>query len=179
MGWDGPEGSEQRRKDLIALPHQVRSEEGRPDRNVLHAVGSVLCVGEEQQTLVVVHGGGYTSVREQGYQSSSATRPAHQCLDNGQLEQGHDRGTRGGPGGGRRTLLQQDSLKKRILVAEHETFVSGTTVTLLQGLQRLFMVLDGGLELLDVLGAPLSERSLGLPVPLLALLGCGIYLWLG
>jgi hypothetical protein len=52
-------------------------------------------------------------------------------------------------------------------------------VTLLQRLQRLFMVLDGGLELLDVLGAPLSERSLGLPVPLLALLGRGIYLGLG
>ena len=84
-----------------------------------------------------------------------------------------------GPDSKRRTLLQQDSLKKRILVAEHETFVSGTTVTLLQGLQRLFMVLDGGFELLDVLGAPLSERSLSLPVPLLALLGGGIYLWLG
>jgi hypothetical protein len=40
------------------------------------------------------------------------------------------------------------------------------------------MVLDGGLELLDVLGAPLSERSLSLPVPLLALLGRGIYLGL-
>lgn len=179
MGWDDPEGNGQRRKDLIALPRQVRSEEGRPGRNVLHAGGSMLCVAEGQQTLAAVHGGGYTSVREQGYRSSSATRPAHQCLDKGQLEQGHEGGTRGGPGSRQRTLLQQDSLKKRILVAEHETFVSGTTVTLLQGLQRLFMVLDGGFELLDVLGAPLSERRLGLPVPLLALLGRGIYLWLG
>jgi hypothetical protein len=86
--------------------------------------------------------------------------------------------TKDGRGSKQRTLLQQDSLKKRILVTEHETFVSGTTVTLLQGLQRVFMVLDGGLELLDVLGAPLSERSLSLPVSLLALLGRGIYLGL-
>lgn len=88
-------------------------------------------------------------------------------------------GTGDGPGSQQRTLLQQDSLKKRILVTEHETFISRTTVTLLQSLQCLFMVLDGGLELLDVFGAPLSECSLSLPIPLLALLGCGIDLWLG
>lgn len=88
--WDDPEGNEQKRKDLVALPRQVRSVEGRPGRNVLHAVGSVLCVAEEQLPLTTEHGGGYTSVREQDCPFSSATRPAHQCLDNGQLDRRQD-----------------------------------------------------------------------------------------
>jgi len=179
MEWDVLEGSGQRRKDLIALPRQVRPVEDRPDRNVLHAGDSMLCVAKEQLPLAPVHGGGYTCVREQGYPSSSATRPAHQCLDSGQLGRWEKEMAGQGPDSKRRTLLQQDSLKKRILVAEHETLIRGAAVALLQRLQCLFMVLDGGLELLDVFGATLSERSLCLPVPLLALFGCGIYLWLG
>ena len=44
-------------------------------------------------------------------------------------------------------------------------------MTLLQLLQGLFMVLDGALQLLDVLGSALAEGGLCLPVPLLSLLG--------
>ena len=40
------------------------------------------------------------------------------------------------------------------------------------------MDLDGLLELLDVLGTPLPEGSLGLAVPLLPLLRCGVDLCL-
>ena len=49
-------------------------------------------------------------------------------------------------------------------------------MTVLEVLQRLLMVLDGALELLDILGAALAEGSLGLPVALLALLRRGVYL---
>jgi hypothetical protein len=44
----------------------------------------------------------------------------------------------------------------------------------LQVLQRLLVVLDGALELLDVFGAALAEGSLGLAVALLALFRGGI-----
>lgn len=50
-------------------------------------------------------------------------------------------------------------------------------MALLQVLQGVFMVLDGGLELLDVLGASLAEGGLSLAVALLALLGGGVDLW--
>jgi hypothetical protein len=53
---------------------------------------------------------------------------------------------------------------------KHQTFVGGTAVTLLQVLQRLLMVLDSTLQLLDVLSTALAEGSLSLPVPLLSLL---------
>jgi hypothetical protein len=49
-------------------------------------------------------------------------------------------------------------------------------VAVLQVLQRLLVVLDSALELLDVLGAPLAEGSLSLPVALLALFRGRIYL---
>ena len=42
-------------------------------------------------------------------------------------------------------------------------------MTVLQVLQRLFMVLDRALQLLDILGPSLSEGSLCLPIALLAL----------
>lgn len=74
------------------------------------------------------------------------------------------------------TFFEQDPLEQRVLVSEHQALVGSTAVALLQVLQRLLMVLDGALELLDVLCASLAEGSLGLAIALLALLGCGIYL---
>lgn len=47
-------------------------------------------------------------------------------------------------------------------------------MTLLQALQGILMLLDGGLQLLDVLGPPLAKGGLGLTIPLLPLLGGGI-----
>lgn len=46
----------------------------------------------------------------------------------------------------------------------------------LEAVQVRLMDSDSLLELLDVLGAALAESSLGLSVPLLALLGGGVYL---
>jgi hypothetical protein len=74
------------------------------------------------------------------------------------------------------TFLEQDPLQQRVLVPEHQALVGGTAVALLQVLQRVLMVLDGALKLLDVLGTALAEGSLGLAVALLALLRGGIYL---
>jgi hypothetical protein len=74
------------------------------------------------------------------------------------------------------TFLQQDPLEQRVLVPEHETLVGGIAVTVLEVLQRLLVVLDGALELFDVLGAALAEGSLGLAIALLALFRGGVYL---
>lgn len=74
------------------------------------------------------------------------------------------------------TLLQQDSLEKGVLIAKHQTFISRMSMALLQALQRVFMLLDGSFQLLNVLGPPLAESSLGLAVALLPLLGRCIYL---
>lgn len=49
-------------------------------------------------------------------------------------------------------------------------------MALLQRLQGVLIDLDGALQLLYVLCAALAKCSLGLPVPLLALFGSGIYL---
>ena len=171
--WDDNGGNEQRRKDLVALLNQVQFLEERPGQHVLHVDGSRLSSAGEQVPLTLARDGGYTNVREQGYRSSSATRPAHQCLGGGQYVVKSGCQCIWGP-----TLFQQDSLEKRILVAEHQTFICGAAMALLQCLQCLLMVLDGGLELLDVFGAPLTERSLRLPIPLLALFRRGINLWL-
>lgn len=73
-------------------------------------------------------------------------------------------------------LFQQDSLEQGVLIAEHQTFIGRMSMALLQALQRVFMLLDGGFQLLDVLGPPLAKSSLGLAVALLPLLGRGIYL---
>jgi hypothetical protein len=72
------------------------------------------------------------------------------------------------------TFFQQDSFEERVLVAQHETLVGSIAVAVLQVLQRLLVVLDGALELLDVFGAALAEGSLGLAVALLALFRGGI-----
>lgn len=70
----------------------------------------------------------------------------------------------------RLTFLQENSLEQRILVPEHQALISGRTMTLLEGPQSVFVLLDRCLELLDVLGSTFSERRLGLSVALLALL---------
>lgn len=75
---------------------------------------------------------------------------------------------------GEPTFLQQDALEQRVFISQHKTFISGATMVLLQGLQGLLVMLDGTLQLLDVLGATLAEGGLGLPVPLLALFRGGI-----
>jgi hypothetical protein len=74
------------------------------------------------------------------------------------------------------TFLQKNPLEQRVLVPKHQTFVCCTAMALLEGLQRLLVDLDGALQLLYVFSPPLSESCLGLPVPLLALFGSGIYL---
>ena len=79
----------------------------------------------------------------------------------------------------RPTLLQEDTFKQRVLVPEHQAFVGGGSVALLQILQRIFMMLDGLLQLLDILRPPLSEGRLGLSVALFSLFRGGIYLATG
>lgn len=80
-----------------------------------------------------------------------------------------------GKGGGEgATFLEQDPLEQRVLVSEHQALVGGIAVTILQVLQRLLMMLDGALQLLDVLCAALTESGLGLAIALLALFGSGI-----
>lgn len=76
----------------------------------------------------------------------------------------------GRPGTSRHTFLQENSLEQRILVPEHQALISGRTMTLLEGPQSVFVLLDRCLELLDVLGSTFSERRLGLSVALFALL---------
>jgi hypothetical protein len=44
-------------------------------------------------------------------------------------------------------------------------------MTLLQRTKSIFVLLDRRLKLLNVLGPAFSERSLSLPIPLLAFLG--------
>lgn len=66
------------------------------------------------------------------------------------------------------TFLQKDPLEQRVLVSQHQALVGGGSVALLQRLQRLFVPLDGGLQLLDVLGAAFAKGRLSLAIPLLA-----------
>lgn len=76
----------------------------------------------------------------------------------------------GRPETSRLTFLQENSLEQRILVPEHQALIGGRTMTLLEGPQSVFVLLDRRLELLDVLGSTFPERRLGLSVALLALL---------
>jgi len=76
----------------------------------------------------------------------------------------------------RLTLFKKDPFKQGVLVSEHQTFVGRGAVALLKSRQRLLILLDRCLKLLDVLGAALSEGSLRLSVALLTLLRRGIYL---
>lgn len=67
-------------------------------------------------------------------------------------------------------LLEEDALKQRVLVSQHQTLVRSSTVGSVQISQRLFLNTDGLLKLFDVLGPPLAESCLSLAVALLALL---------
>jgi hypothetical protein len=71
---------------------------------------------------------------------------------------------------GRLTFFEENALKKRILVTQHQAFICSSAMILLQGLQRFFIALDGGLELANVLCATLAKGGLGLSVALLTLL---------
>jgi len=67
------------------------------------------------------------------------------------------------------TLLKQDALKQRVLVAQHQALISGMPVGSLEVCQILLMSANSLFELLDILGAAFPESSLGLTVPLLSL----------
>lgn len=73
-----------------------------------------------------------------------------------------------------RTFLEEDALEQGVLVAQHQTLIGGMAMALLEALQRVFMLLDRRLQLLDVLGPPLTEGGLGLTIPLLSLFGCSV-----
>lgn len=66
-------------------------------------------------------------------------------------------------------LLKKYPFKQGVLVSEHQTFVGRRAMTLLESRQRLLILLDRRLKLLDVLGPALSEGSLRLSVALLTL----------
>jgi hypothetical protein len=68
------------------------------------------------------------------------------------------------------TFFEENALKKRVLIPEHETLVGGRPMGGLKALKIPFVDADGLLELLDVFGPAFSEGSLGLPVSLLPLL---------
>jgi hypothetical protein len=104
--------------------------------------------------------------------SSDVALPVHQYLDNIQVS--HESSIDGREKGP--TFLEKDSLQQRVLIPQHQTFICGTAMTLLQALQRIFIALDGGLELTDILGPSLAEGSLRLSVALLTLFRGGIYL---
>ena len=74
------------------------------------------------------------------------------------------------------TFFQENSLQKRVLVTEHQTLICRAAVTLLKRLERLLIVFDGGLELLDIFRPPFTKRGLRLSVSLLSFFRRGIYL---
>lgn len=69
-------------------------------------------------------------------------------------------------------LLEENALKQRVLVSQHQTLVRSGAVGSVQVGQRLFLNADSLLKLFDVLGPALAESCLSLAVALLALL-CG------
>lgn len=73
-------------------------------------------------------------------------------------------------------FLEQDALEQRVLVAQHQTFVGGATVTLLEALKLFFITLDGSLELANVFSTALTKGGLRLSVALFALFGSSINL---
>ena len=72
---------------------------------------------------------------------------------------------------GEPTFFEQYPFQQRVLVAEHQTLIRCVAVTLLQGLQSVFMMLDRRLQLLDIFRSPLPESGLSLTIPLLPLFG--------
>jgi hypothetical protein len=74
----------------------------------------------------------------------------------------------------RQTLFEENSLKQRILVPQHQTLISRLTMALLKTLQGIFMVLYGSFQLFDIFGSTFTKSRLRLTIPLLTLLRCGI-----
>lgn len=74
------------------------------------------------------------------------------------------------------TFLQKNPLQQRVLIPQHQTFISSTSMRGLQVMQVRLMHANSILELLDILCSALSERSLSLSVSLLALFRRGVYL---
>ena len=72
------------------------------------------------------------------------------------------------------TFLKEDPLQKRILVTQHQTFVSGMPMGSLKISKVLLVGADSIFKLLDVLSPAFTESSLSLTVPLLPFLGGGI-----
>jgi hypothetical protein len=68
------------------------------------------------------------------------------------------------------TFFEKNSLKERVLVSEHQAFVSSIAVGGLEVVQIRFVHPNGFLELFDILGPALAKRGLCLSVSLLALL---------
>lgn len=73
-------------------------------------------------------------------------------------------------------LLEEDTFQQGVLVSQHETFVCRRAMSGIEVGERLLLHTYRLLELLDVFGAPLTERRLSLPVSLLPLLRCRVYL---
>jgi hypothetical protein len=66
------------------------------------------------------------------------------------------------------TLVQQNSLKKGILVPQHETLVRTIRPLRLHCPQSCAVCFHSLLQLFDVLDPPLAERRLSVAIPLLA-----------
>lgn len=67
-------------------------------------------------------------------------------------------------------LLEEDALQQGVLVSQHETLVRSRAMSGIEVGECLLLHTYGLLELLDVLGASLTESSLRLPISLLPLL---------
>lgn len=67
-------------------------------------------------------------------------------------------------------FLKQDTLKKRVLVAQHQALICGATMCGLEVVQIRLVDSDSLFELFDILGSPFSEGGLRLAVSLLAFL---------
>lgn len=72
------------------------------------------------------------------------------------------------------SFFEENTLQQRVLVAQHQTLVSGTSVSRLQVGKIRLMDSNRLFQLLDVLCATLSESSLCLTVPLLSFFRCCI-----
>jgi hypothetical protein len=73
------------------------------------------------------------------------------------------------------TFFQENSLQERVLVTEHQTLIRRAAVTLLKRLERLLIVFDGSLELLDIFRPPFTKRGLRLSISLLSFFRRRIY----
>lgn len=109
---------------------------------------------------------------DSGCHFSSVIQPEHQYL----FKAIPFSTVRGSGGQKIRTFFQENSLQKRVLVTKHQTLICRTPVTLLKRLERLLIMFDSSLKLLNVLRPPFTERGLRLSVSLLSFLRCGIYL---